>query len=145
VAELSFTFVFKASGKDQFFTKLRSFAAENDWLPAITNEVELILEEWLTNVLDYGLNSRETPQLHVKIRTRGGVAKIEVEDNGIAFDPTLQKDPDLSIPAAKRPIGGLGIFMMKKLSRGIGYERQGEWNRLIIEKDLLKPVLRPKT
>ena len=145
MAELHFTFDFKASGKELFFTKLRSFAAENDWLPAIANEVELILEEWLTNVLDYGLSSRQTPHLFVKIRTEVGVAQIEVEDDGIAFDPTHQKEPDLSVPADERPIGGLGIFMMKKLSRSIRYERRAERNRLTIEKDLLRPVLRPRT
>jgi serine/threonine-protein kinase RsbW len=145
VAELLFTFDFKASGKDQFFGKLRAFAAENMWLPAIANEVELILEEWLTNVLDYGLKSREKPHLSVKVRNVGDVAQIEVEDNGIPFDPTRHKDPDLNIPVADRPIGGLGIFMVKKLSRSIRYERAAQKNRLMIEKDLLNPVLRPKS
>ena len=36
-------------------------------------------------------------------------------DHGIAFDPTLRKDPDITLSAEDRPIGGLGIFLIKKI------------------------------
>ena len=138
MAELRFTFS-ESQNKEQFAAQLRRFAGENSWLPAITNEVELICEEWLTNIRNYGVTANL--QIRAGITARNDLAEIEVIDNGIPFDPTRHKDPDLNVPAEQRPIGGLGIFMMKKLSRSMRYERQGEWNRLVIEKDLTKPVL----
>ena len=144
MAELRFRFDSEHQ-KEQFFIELRRFAAETGWLPGIANEVELILEEWLTNIQSYGLVGNPNPQIHVTVQSEGGSASLEITDNGVAFDPTQRKDPDLSVPVEERPIGGLGIFMMKKLSRGMRYERKGEWNRLVIEKDLLKTVLTPKT
>jgi serine/threonine-protein kinase RsbW len=145
VAELRFTFDPKEQKKEDFFVELRRFAAENQWLPQIANEVELIFEEWLTNVLDYGLRKQGSPQIRITIRAEGGRVQMEIRDNGVAFDPTQQKDPDVHAPAEERPIGGLGIFMMKKLSKAMRYERVEDWNRLLIEKNLLKPILSPKT
>jgi serine/threonine-protein kinase RsbW len=145
VAELQFTFHSKSQENEPFFVQLRRFAAQNGWLPGVANEVELIFEEWLTNVRSYGLAGRTNPQVRVTLRTRGRLAELDITDNGIAFDPTLQKDPDLNAPVEERPIGGLGIFMMKKLSSRMRYQRSGEWNQLVIEKDLAKPVLSPRT
>jgi anti-sigma regulatory factor (Ser/Thr protein kinase) len=96
-------------------------------------------------VHQYGLVGNPDPEIRVVAREEAELARLEIMDNGSAFDPTQKKDPDLSIPVEERPIGGLGIFMIKKLSRSMLYERQGEWNRLVILKDLTKPVLTPKT
>ena len=142
MAELHFTFS-GSEDNQRFLERLRTFAGENSWSPAITNEVELIFEEWLTNVRDYGLTLQPHPEIRVTVRSRGDLAEIEVMDNGIAFDPTRQKDPDVTLPVEERAIGGLGIFMMKKLSRSMQYERIDDWNRLLIEKDLTKSVLNP--
>ena len=142
MAELRFTF---SGGEDdqRFVAQLRQFAGENSWSSAITNEVELIFEEWLTNVRDYGLTAQPHPEIRVTVWSKADVAEIEVMDNGIPFNPTQQKDPDITLPAEQRPIGGLGIFMMKKLSRSMRYERNDPWNLLVIEKDLRKPILTP--
>ena len=145
MAELLFKFHSEHQGKEPFFVELRQFAVANGWLPGITNEVELIFEEWLTNVQSYGMVGNSSPQIDVTVRSEGEFASLEITDNGVAFDPTQRKDPDLSIPVEERPIGGLGIFMIKKLSGSMRYDRRGEWNRLVIEKDLTRPVLSPKT
>lgn len=142
MAELRFTFS-GIEDDQRFIAQLRQFADENSWSSPITNEVELIFEEWLTNVRNYGLARQPHPEIHVTLRSQGDIAEVEMMDNGIPFNPTQQKDPDITLPAEQRPIGGLGIFMMKKLSQRMRYERIGDWNRLVIEKDLKKPVLTP--
>jgi anti-sigma regulatory factor (Ser/Thr protein kinase) len=144
VAELRFTFDSENRDKEHFFVQLRQFAVENQWLPAIANEVELILEEWLTNVRDYGLSQQPNQEIRLKLESRGDLVEVEIIDNGLPFDPTQRPDPDVTLPAEERPIGGLGIFMMKKLSKKLRYERNGQWNRVVIEKDLTKPVLTKK-
>ena len=58
----------------------------------------------------------------------GGVARLSVADDGAAFDPLARPDPDTTLDAAHRGIGGLGIFMAKKLSKTISYRRDGDEN-----------------
>lgn len=140
--EFNFRLVGTTAGdKEGCFKAFRQFAFGRGWLPAITNEIELTLEEWLTNVFNYGLRTTVDPQVAVSIREEGDHARIEVRDNGPAFNPLEQKDPDLTIPAEERPIGGLGIFMMRRLSSKMLHQREGDWNCLVLWKDLKKPVL----
>ena len=54
-------------------------------------------------------------------------------DDGVAFDPiTKIKTPDVSAAAADRDIGGLGIFMVKKMAKSLHYEREDGKNRLTV-------------
>ena len=146
MVQLSFTFEGRNQKleKDLFFDQLRIFAEAQNWLPAVRNEVELLLEEWLTNIFNYGFTRQTAPQIQVAITSEKELARIEIKDNGIPFDPTKHPEPDLNLPPEERPIGGLGIFMVRKLSHGLRYERAGDWNRLIIEKNLAPPSLAPK-
>jgi serine/threonine-protein kinase RsbW len=139
------TFTFESRNPDadrtRFFGELRDFAASCGWLQAITNEVELILEEWWTNLTHYALASSGDPLVIVQIRSEGDRAFIEVHDNGIPFDPTARPDPDLTLPMEERSVGGLGIYMMKKITRSMRSERRGNFNILRLEKDLAHPSL----
>jgi serine/threonine-protein kinase RsbW len=141
----SASFVFEttrpAQEKSSFFDRLRSFAREQNWPKSISVEVDLILEEWLTDVIAYGVASSPNPYTKVEITCGERSAKIIVTDNGIPFDPTKHPAPDLSIPPENRPIGGLGIFMMRRLSNAVTYRRLKDHNILTIEKDLVQPVL----
>ncbi|MBP5247976.1 MAG: ATP-binding protein, partial [Fibrobacter sp.] len=55
-------------------------------------------------------------------------------DHGVPFDPLARPDPDTTLSAAERQIGGLGIFMVKKTMDKMEYSREGEKNILTIEK-----------
>jgi anti-sigma regulatory factor (Ser/Thr protein kinase) len=145
-ARFSFTSNNPAADKSHFFDQLRAFSANSGWPAPIANEVELILEEWWTNLVTYALTGRSNPFVSVSIQASRTQTAIEVRDNGDPFDPTARPDPDLTLPIEERPIGGLGIYMMKKLSRRLVHERKADYNILRIEKDLTQPVLgRPKT
>jgi anti-sigma regulatory factor (Ser/Thr protein kinase) len=52
----------------------------------------------------------------------------------VEFDPLKKKDPDTSVPVDKREIGGLGIFLVKKLMNSVEYNRVGQKNKLRIIK-----------
>jgi serine/threonine-protein kinase RsbW len=123
------------------FERLRRLALQRQWIPAVADEVELILEEWLTNILSYGLVGNTGGEIQVSLKEQGEVVQITVCDNGLPFNPTQQGEPDVTRAAEEREIGGLGIFMMRKLSSKISYERTGDWNKLVVEKNLRKPVL----
>ena len=61
----------------------------------------------------------------------GGV-KLTFSDDGAAYDPLMHADPDVSLPAEERPIGGLGILMVKKMATDILYRREGGRNVLAV-------------
>lgn len=130
-----------AGERPAFFRQLRDFARAQQWQPGIANEVELIFEEWITDVLDYGVDLEPAPFFRVQIFCEKPLARIVVVDNGIPFDPTSVPAPEVHKPAEERPVGGLGIFMMRSLAQSMTYERHNGLNVLTIRKSLREPSL----
>lgn len=131
-----------AGDKGEFFQKLRAFAAAQKWPVVIANEVELIFEEWITDVMDYGVDKEPAPFFRVELFCEQPLARLVITDNGIPFDPTALPAPDVRRPAEERPIGGLGIFMMRSLCASMSYERRDDLNILTICKSLREPALK---
>lgn len=93
-------------------------------------EMELALEEVLTNVFTYAYPDGGGA---VEIRCSpggGGRLGIEVRDRGLPFDCLSRKDPDLKVGLDDRPIGGLGIFLFKRLASRVEYRREEDTNIL---------------
>ena len=67
---------------------------------------------------------------------KDGTLSMEIADNGIAFDPLQLPAPDLHAEIDDRPIGGLGIFLVRELMDSVTYRRDGDWNRLMVTKTL---------
>ncbi|MBQ6033357.1 MAG: ATP-binding protein, partial [Prevotella sp.] len=59
-------------------------------------------------------------------------------DEGTPFDPTTRKEVDTTLPVEERPIGGLGILLVRKLMDSINYERIDGKNVLTLRKNLIK-------
>jgi anti-sigma regulatory factor (Ser/Thr protein kinase) len=73
----------------------------------------------------------------VRLSVDGGeCAVIEFEDGGKPYDPAARAAPDISAGAEKREVGGLGVFMVKKLMDGVEYRREGGKNILTLKKRL---------
>ena len=62
--------------------------------------------------------------------------KITFTDRGVPYDPLAKEDPDITLSAEEREIGGLGIFMVKKSMEDMHYEYKDGQNILTIEKKL---------
>ena len=63
-------------------------------------------------------------------------AKLTFIDEGVEYDPLKKTDPDVSLSAEDREIGGLGIFLVKKIMDGVEYKRDGQKNVLTVVKKL---------
>lgn len=61
---------------------------------------------------------------------------VSISDTGIPFDPLAKEDPDVTLSAEKREIGGLGIFMVKQSMDHVQYEYKEGRNILTFRKDL---------
>ncbi len=95
-------------------------------------EVELVIEEALVNIIDYAYPDREGwLRLNLKTGAEGGL-KLEIKDRGVAFNPLEIEDPDLRAELMERPVGGLGVFLIKKFSDNLFWKQQGDENCLTI-------------
>ena len=76
-------------------------------------------------------------QLPFKLVDRAAIKYIgRFEDNGKPYDPTTAKEPDITLSAEERDIGGLGIFMVKKMAADIQYENAKGKNKLTVVFDV---------
>ena len=96
---------------------------------AITN-VNLVLDEIVSNVIRYGHATDGEGAINVTLALEGGRLTIDVSDDGIAFNPLDATPPNLDLPIMERPVGGLGIHIVKALTETAAYRRENERNHL---------------
>ena len=100
-------------------------------------QVDLAVEEAFVNVASYAYGEGTGPvTLSVSEEKETGRLVIRLSDSGIPFDPTARKEPDLSLPAEERQIGGLGIFMVKKSMDELRYAYENGQNVLTMYKNI---------
>ncbi len=100
-------------------------------------QIDVAIDEVFTNIASYAYPEgagMATVQIDFDAATR--VASIVFEDDGIPFNPLKAKEPDITLSAEERPIGGLGIFLVRKTMDDVRYERRDDKNILTIEKKI---------
>jgi anti-sigma regulatory factor (Ser/Thr protein kinase) len=102
----------------------------------LTLNINLVVEEALSNIIFYGFHDNKKHRIRISISLKKDRLKIRITDNGMAFDPTMQQQPDISLPASERPIGGLGIFLISKIMDTISYARKNNRNTLTLQKGI---------
>jgi anti-sigma regulatory factor (Ser/Thr protein kinase) len=120
--------------------QLEALARQLGLSPKALHEVQLALEEHLTNILNYAFEDHREHQISVRIQTAATELRVEVEDDGRPFDPLKHPVPDMSQPLSARPIGGLGIHMMRKSMDRIEYHRADGKNILVMIKEIKVPA-----
>ena len=96
--------------------------------------INLVLDEALSNVIFYAYEEGSTHEIMIDVDYDSNQLAITVTDTGKPFDPTQKEEPDIHLPADQRPIGGLGIFLMRKIMDEISYQRSGQENILRMTK-----------
>ena len=106
-------------------------------LPAgLENTVNLVIEEAFSNIVFYAYEPGQKGKIDISLYVEGEMLVIELRDTGKPFDPTAAQDPDTTLPAEKREIGGLGIFLVKKMTDRVEYRREENENVLVIKKKI---------
>ena len=99
--------------------------------------VDIAVDEVFANLIRYAYGEGNGPvTIRVYTEENPKTAVIVFTDNGKPFDPLAVADPDTTLPMNKRPIGGLGIFMLKKMMDDIQYENRDGRNILTLRKIL---------
>lgn len=101
----------------------------------IIMQIAIAVEEIFVNIANYAYGE-EKGQLCLGIDTNGGIAEIRFTDWGVPFDPTARPDPDITLPAEKRKIGGLGIFMVRKYMDEVAYQHLDGKNILTLKRKI---------
>ena len=99
-------------------------------------KIDLLIEEIVVNIIHYGCLGIEDSIIDVGLDTIDNKIILEISDNGLAFNPLEQENPDVTTELDQRRPGGLGIFLVKQIVNEIQYERKDNKNTLHICLDL---------
>ena len=100
-------------------------------------QINLVIEEVFVNIANYAYKDKEG-YCTLSIEIENNKVILTFEDSGIPFNPLEKSDPDISLPAKKRAVGGLGIFLTKRIMDEVKYKYENNKNILRITKDLNK-------
>ena len=100
-------------------------------------QIDIALYEILANISFYAY-APDTGKAVIRVKVSGDPAVLTIAfmDHGMPFDPLAQEDPDVSLPADERPIGGLGVFLVKQAMDDVRYEYRDGQNILTLKKNL---------
>ena len=138
--------------KDIFGTHLvlhndiRQVSRLQDWLEALSPGLgidealvpglNLALEEAVTNVINYAYPADVYGSVELDASRKGDELTFVLSDSGKAFDPTAKPEVDISASVEDRPIGGLGIHLVRQIMDSVSYERKDDMNILTMTKKL---------
>lgn len=100
-------------------------------------QIDIAIDELFGNIAHYAYNPETGPAtVRVEVTEEPIAVVITFIDRGVPYDPLKKEDPDITLSAEERAIGGLGIFMVKKTMDEISYEYKDGKNILRIKKNM---------
>ncbi|MBQ1903634.1 MAG: ATP-binding protein [Ruminococcus sp.] len=103
----------------------------------IQMQIDVAVEEIFVNIANYAYGTGEGPAtVRINVDNQNKIVDITFIDNGVPYDPLAKEDPDITLSAQERQIGGLGIFMVKKSMDDVTYEYRDGHNILTLKKGL---------
>ncbi len=113
---------------ERIFASVESLAEQEDWPPALTFKVNLVLEELGLNVIKYAYDEG-THEFDITLISEADVLTIEITDDGRPFNPLVDgREPDTGAAIEDRPIGGLGIHLVREMTEDLQYRREHSRN-----------------
>lgn len=101
---------------------------------SLAKKLQLAVEEAVVNVMEYAYPTGVSGDISLQVSSDGQSLKFVIKDQGGAFDPTMKELPDTTLSVEDRPIGGLGILLVREMMDSINYERTGGMNVLTLIK-----------
>lgn len=121
-------------------SKLKEFVEEigNEFslTPDVVFNVNLVLEEAIVNVINYAYPKEKHEYIYLSAQLHEGSIVFVLTDTGMQFDPTKAPEADMTLSLEDRPIGGLGIFLIRQIMNEVSYERIDGKNVLTLSKKL---------
>jgi serine/threonine-protein kinase RsbW len=127
----------KPEEKRRLEPALQEFAREHNLPAKVLQAVDLALVEHLTNVMTYGYEEAAPRDVRIRLTVDGGWVQVEVEDDGRPFNPLAAPRVDTSLPLEEKPVGGLGIHIIRQFMDELDYHRTGGKNILRMRKQIV--------
>lgn len=115
---------------------IEAYCDENGLGEGIAHAVNLSLDELLTNIIGYGYDDADDHAIEIALAAVVDRVTVTIRDNGRAFDPTELAFPDVEAELDDRPLGGLGVHIVRVMMDEVSYRRAGEYNELTLTKRL---------
>jgi serine/threonine-protein kinase RsbW len=123
----------KLENLEKMFAFIRDASSRQGFDDQMANKIQIACEEALVNVINYAYPDKQGELELVCVNGTDGLT-ITISDSGIPFDPLSLPEPDIHAPMEQRRVGGLGVFMMRKIMNSVTYRREGERNILTLVK-----------
>jgi anti-sigma regulatory factor (Ser/Thr protein kinase) len=115
--------------------EFESFCLKHNVENTAVQKMNVVLDEIINNIINYGYPQEEERLISVKITIENSSMTLIITDDGVAFNPFSIDKPDLSLSLEDRPIGGVGLHIVKNLMDSYAYERVSDRNIVEIVKD----------
>jgi sigma-B regulation protein RsbU (phosphoserine phosphatase) len=135
-ALLEITLANRSEELPRLASEVERFAQNHRIRQADAHALSLALDEVVTNTISYGYGDREAHEILVRVTLANGRLSAEVEDDGRPFNPLTAPPPDLTSTVEERPVGGLGVHLVRSLMEHVDYRRESGKNHLIMSKRL---------
>lgn len=136
------TISFQMTNKQKCFQIFRPRVEEFGKTHGLTEKqvftLTLVLDELVTNILSYGYTDFDEHPIDVSLSIDDTTMSLEIADDGRPFNILTAPEPELHLPVEQRarPIGGMGVHIVKKLMHCIEYRRENGRNIVRLEKDI---------
>ena len=100
------------------------------------SRINICLDELFTNIVSYGFEDQSEHIIQFTLHVDNNLVIINIEDDGLPFNPLEKIDPDFPENVESAKIGGLGIHIIRKLMDNVSYERRQDKNYLIMKKNI---------
>ncbi len=110
------------------------FAKDNKLADKVIHDIQLALDEVVTNIVEYGYDDDDKHLIDIKFILNEQSLKIIIIDDAKPYNILDKKDPDTSLSLDEKPIGGLGIYLVKRLMTNIDYDYRDGKNHLLLTK-----------
>ena len=117
-------------------TQIEEFFAARAQSPAIAYAVNLSVDELLTNTISYGYDDGNPHRIDIAVRMDESVIVVEITDDARPFEPSEVPQPDTGASLEDRPLGGLGIFLVREMMDSFQYRRSQGHNIVTLTKEI---------
>lgn len=102
---------------------VEQIGAELELKPSLVMSLNLVLEEAISNIILYAYPQRIGELITIMVEKTDNMLIFTITDKGMVFDPTVVPEADIMLSVQERPIGGLGIYLIKKIMNEVEYQR----------------------
>ena len=119
---------------DGITSAVEAFSADEDWSTDLLFRINLVIEELVLNIIDYGYDDNDH-EIELNFNSDANSVTVDITDEGRAFDPLNDApEPDIDSPLEERHVGGLGVYLARTMMDELTYRRENSRNHLTLVK-----------